>query len=47
LAAQLPHSQLVTLPDTGHAPMWERPAAFNRAVLAFLGIVEPLMSNKP
>lgn len=36
LAAQLPRAELVTLADTGHAPMWERPDAFNAAVLAFL-----------
>ncbi|MEZ4675515.1 MAG: alpha/beta hydrolase [Caldilineaceae bacterium] len=36
LAAQLPQSQLLILPNTGHVPMWERPEAFNRAVLEFL-----------
>ena len=36
LAEQLPASRLVTLPQSGHAPMWERPDAFNRAVLDFL-----------
>lgn len=39
LAEQLPASRLVTLPNTGHAPMWERPAEFNRAVLEFLEII--------
>ena len=36
LAGQLPTSRLVTLPNAGHAPMWERPAEFNEAVLSFL-----------
>lgn len=36
LAGQLPRSRLITLPNTGHAPMWERPEEFNRAVLDFL-----------
>ena len=36
LVAQLPQSRLVTLPNTGHAPMWERPTEFNRVVLEFL-----------
>jgi len=36
LAAQVPKSRLITLPNSGHAPMWEQPEAFNRIVLEFL-----------
>lgn len=36
LHASLPGSQLVVLPGAGHNAMWDRPAAFNRAVLEFL-----------
>ena len=32
----LPHARKVILPDTGHAPMLERPALFNRLVGDFL-----------
>lgn len=38
LAAQLGQERFVLLRGAGHVPMWERPAAFNRAVLGFLGV---------
>jgi pimeloyl-ACP methyl ester carboxylesterase len=36
LRAQIPGARLALIPGDGHNPMWERPAAFNRAALAFL-----------
>ena len=36
LARRMPTAQLVVIPDSGHQPMWEAPAAFNRVLLAFL-----------
>ena len=33
LDAELPTSRLVEIPDTGHSPYFERPDAWNRAVL--------------
>jgi pimeloyl-ACP methyl ester carboxylesterase len=36
LALDVPGARLVTLDGCGHVPMWERPEAFNTAVLAFL-----------
>ncbi|RIV39226.1 alpha/beta fold hydrolase [Micromonospora radicis] len=36
-AARLtPHGELIVIPDTGHWPQWERPAAFNAHVIEFL-----------
>lgn len=32
-----PTSRLVEIPDTGHSPYFERPDAWNRAVLEHLG----------
>jgi pimeloyl-ACP methyl ester carboxylesterase len=32
----LPNAELCVLPNTGHAPPWERPAWFNTIVLDFL-----------
>jgi pimeloyl-ACP methyl ester carboxylesterase len=37
VAAQIPGSEMVIVPDTGHAIYWERPDVFNRAVLDFVG----------
>ncbi len=37
VAAQIPRSEVVTVPDTGHAIYWERPDVFNRVVLDFIG----------
>jgi pimeloyl-ACP methyl ester carboxylesterase len=37
VAAQIPGSEVVIVLDTGHAIYWERPEAFNRAVLDFIG----------
>jgi pimeloyl-ACP methyl ester carboxylesterase len=37
VAAQIPGSEVVIVPDTGHAIYWERPDVFNRAVLDFIG----------
>lgn len=36
VAAQIPGSEVVIVPDTGHAIYWERPDVFNRAVLDFI-----------
>jgi pimeloyl-ACP methyl ester carboxylesterase len=36
LVASLPGASLVVIPEAGHNPMWDRPDAFNRAVLDFL-----------
>lgn len=36
LAERLTHAQLTIIRGAGHNPMWDRPEAFNRAVLAFL-----------
>jgi pimeloyl-ACP methyl ester carboxylesterase len=36
LAAHLPHSRFVTLPEAGHAAFWEQPVLWNRLVLEFL-----------
>lgn len=37
IAAQIPGSEVVIVPDTGHAIYWERPDVFNRVVLDFIG----------
>jgi pimeloyl-ACP methyl ester carboxylesterase len=36
LAASIPGASLVVVQGAGHNPMWERPADFDREVLAFL-----------
>lgn len=36
IAATVPGAKLVVIPGAGHNPMWEKPAAFDREVLAFL-----------
>lgn len=36
LARQLPHARHVLLEGAGHVVMWDRPRAFNEAVLSFL-----------
>jgi pimeloyl-ACP methyl ester carboxylesterase len=36
LHSYLPQAKFVTIEGAGHVPMWERPQAFNRAVLDFL-----------
>ncbi len=36
-AARIPESTTLILHDTGHVPMLERPATFNRALIEFLG----------
>lgn len=36
LAARIPGSAFATVPDAGHSAHWERPEAWNRAVLEFL-----------
>lgn len=36
LAAAIPHARLLVVPGSGHATPHDQPAAFNRAVLAFL-----------
>jgi pimeloyl-ACP methyl ester carboxylesterase len=37
LAAHIPTSSFVSLPDAGHAGFWERPHAWNGLVLEFIG----------
>jgi len=36
IASHLPRPELLTLREVGHAPYWEAPGEFNRAVLDFL-----------
>jgi pimeloyl-ACP methyl ester carboxylesterase len=36
LARLIPNARLAILPEAGHNPMWEQPAAFSRPVLSFL-----------
>jgi len=36
-ASHLRHAEMVLIAEAGHAPNWEQPAAFNRALLTFLG----------
>jgi pimeloyl-ACP methyl ester carboxylesterase len=36
LAAEIPNSKLVVVPEAGHSVYWEQPELFNRAVLDFL-----------
>jgi pimeloyl-ACP methyl ester carboxylesterase len=38
LAAHLPNARFEVIPGAGHNPMWDRPSAFNAALLAFLGV---------
>jgi len=37
IAAHIRHAETLVVPNAGHAVFWEEPAAFNRAVLAFIG----------
>jgi pimeloyl-ACP methyl ester carboxylesterase len=41
LAGELPDAQLTVIPDAGHVPHEERPAAFMKAVLDFLKTMTP------
>ncbi|OGO67413.1 MAG: hypothetical protein A2Z49_01995 [Chloroflexi bacterium RBG_19FT_COMBO_56_12] len=41
LAGELPNAQLAVIPDAGHVPHEERPAAFMKAVLDFLKTMTP------
>jgi pimeloyl-ACP methyl ester carboxylesterase len=36
-ASHLRNAEMVVIAESGHAPTWEQPEAFNRALLAFLG----------
>ncbi|MDQ4078560.1 MAG: alpha/beta fold hydrolase [Chloroflexota bacterium] len=36
LSHSLPHAEFIVLDGAGHNPMWDRPLAFNRALLHFL-----------
>jgi pimeloyl-ACP methyl ester carboxylesterase len=36
LQASLPNASLVVLPEAGHQPQWDQPAAFHAAILPFL-----------
>jgi pimeloyl-ACP methyl ester carboxylesterase len=38
MAAKIPNATMVRIPDAGHAPNLEQPAAFNAAVLSFLNV---------
>ncbi|MGE5595589.1 MAG: alpha/beta fold hydrolase [Hyphomicrobiales bacterium] len=40
MAAKIPAARLVTLPNAGHAANIDQPAAFNEAVLGFLGSLD-------
>jgi len=42
---RIPEATSLILEDTGHVPMLERPVAFNRAVLEFLG--QDVSPSKP
>ena len=35
--ALVPDSEVVIVPDSGHAIYWERPDLFNRTILDFIG----------
>jgi pimeloyl-ACP methyl ester carboxylesterase len=37
IAAEIPNSRLVVIPEAGHSIYWEHPELFNRAVLDFIG----------
>jgi pimeloyl-ACP methyl ester carboxylesterase len=37
LAEHIPHCQVVTIPEAGHAAFWEQPELWNRLVLEFIG----------
>ena len=37
LKAEIPNSELVVAPESGHSVYWEQPDIFNRAVLDFIG----------
>lgn len=41
LARSIPNARLVVIPGAGHNPMWDRPAEFNRAALAFFADPPP------
>jgi pimeloyl-ACP methyl ester carboxylesterase len=36
-ASHLRNAKTVLIAESGHAPNWEQPDAFNKALLAFLG----------
>jgi len=40
MLSEVPHARLEVIDDAGHVPMWEQPAAFNRALLAFIDDVD-------
>ena len=44
-AAEIPGARKVVFAETGHVPMIERPARFNRLLAEFLGEPEPLISS--
>lgn len=46
LVAALPDATLKVLPGAGHNPMWDRPEAFNEAVVSFL-LPEPSGADAP
>jgi len=37
IAAEIPNSRVVLVPESGHSIYWEQPEIFNRAVLDFIG----------
>lgn len=36
IAREIPNSEYASIPEAGHAAMWERPAVFNSLILGFL-----------
>jgi pimeloyl-ACP methyl ester carboxylesterase len=41
VAAEIPGSEVVVAPESGHSVYWEQPDVFNRAVLDFAGKHQP------
>jgi len=37
IAAEIPNSRLVLIPEAGHSSYWEQPEIFNRAVVDLIG----------
>ena len=45
IVSVVPDSRLVVIDGAAHNPMWERPEAFDREVLEFLGAGQPLIAQ--
>ena len=37
IAAEIPNSEVVIVPESGHSVYWERSDVFNHAVIDFIG----------